>query len=123
MQRLCGLFLGHEYPFLGSSPDDLVECKCCGEGLLEIKWVFLYQNKMTQDTCIDNNSHVVLDENENDKSKFDSPWYEQVQCQLGHCHKEWCDFVVFFFTKKGFIVYILINIFYQRNCCKVSDVL
>lgn len=33
---------------------------------------------------------------------IDSPWYIQLQGQVGVCHKNCCDCV--FFTKKGFIV-------------------
>ncbi len=32
-----GLFLSVEYPFIGASPDGLVTCDCCGDGILEIK--------------------------------------------------------------------------------------
>ena len=32
-----GLFLSIEYPMFGASPDGLVQCTCCGEGLVEIK--------------------------------------------------------------------------------------
>lgn len=100
--KLCGLYVDSDYPFLGASPDGVIKCKCCGEGLLEIKCSFLYQNKMPKDACIDDHYHVVLDENENIRLKFDSPWYVQIQGQLGVCQKQWCDFV--FYTKKGFIV-------------------
>lgn len=95
-------YVDSDYPFLGASPDGVIKCKCCGEGLLEIKCSFLYQNKMPKDACIDDHYHVVLDENENIRLKFDSPWYVQIQGQLGVCQKQWCDFV--FYTKKGFVV-------------------
>jgi hypothetical protein len=32
-----GLFISIEYPFIGASPDGLVECSCCGQGICEIK--------------------------------------------------------------------------------------
>lgn len=64
---------------------------------------------MPKDPCIDDHYHVVLDENENIRLKFDSPRYVQIQGQLGVCQKQWCDFV--FYTKKALllIVYILMN--------------
>jgi len=34
---LCGLFINTEFPIQGASPDGIVECNCCGEGVLEIK--------------------------------------------------------------------------------------
>ena len=32
-----GLFLSTEYPFVGASPDGLVKCACCNDGICEIK--------------------------------------------------------------------------------------
>ena len=38
-----GLFISIEYPFIGASPDGLVECSCCGQGICEIKVsVYIY---------------------------------------------------------------------------------
>ena len=31
-------FVSVEYPFLGASPDGLIECECCGLGVVEVKW-------------------------------------------------------------------------------------
>ena len=36
----CGLFLYQNAPFLCASPDAIVECDCCGSGLLEVKCPF-----------------------------------------------------------------------------------
>ena len=38
----CGFFISSLFPFWGSSPDDLVYCTCCGEGIGEIKIVIMY---------------------------------------------------------------------------------
>ena len=35
--KLAGLFVNPSYPYLGASPDGLVSCTCCGEGVIEIK--------------------------------------------------------------------------------------
>ena len=32
-----GFFISSNYPFIGASPDGLVHCLCCGEGVCEIK--------------------------------------------------------------------------------------
>ena len=100
--KMCGLFIDNKAPYLGASPDALVKCKCCGQGLLEVKCSFTHQKKEPREACFDDHYHVTLDENENVRLKVDSPWYIQIQGQLGVCDKPWCDFV--FFTKKGFIV-------------------
>lgn len=100
--KLCGLFIDPSNPYLGASPDGLVSCKCCGEGLLEIKCSFTHQHKLPKEACMDDHYHVTLDENENVRLKIDTSWYIQIQGQMGVCGKQWCDFV--FYTKKGFIV-------------------
>ena len=33
----CGFFINCDHPFMGASPDALVSCLCCGEGICEIK--------------------------------------------------------------------------------------
>ena len=32
-----GFFISNAYPFIGASPDSVVECNCCGKGTIEIK--------------------------------------------------------------------------------------
>ena len=36
----CGFFTSVEHPFLGASPDALIECNCCGQGVIEVKCSF-----------------------------------------------------------------------------------
>ena len=36
----CGLFISSKYPFMAASPDGLISCSCCGEGIYEIKVKF-----------------------------------------------------------------------------------
>lgn len=33
----CGFFINIEFPFIGASPDGLVTCTCCSDGICEIK--------------------------------------------------------------------------------------
>ena len=50
-----GLFISTEYPFVGASPDGLVTCACCSDGVCEIKvcsltlilCIHTYSNHMT----------------------------------------------------------------------------
>lgn len=36
-----GLHVDEIYPFLGASPDGLISCKCYGEGLIEIMYLYV----------------------------------------------------------------------------------
>ena len=62
----------------------------------------MYQNKTPKEACADHHYHVYLNENDEVKLKENSPWYIQIQGQLGVCKRKWCDFVLF--TKKGYEV-------------------
>ena len=42
--ELSGLILNENHPHLGSSPDGIVECSCCGKGCLEIKCLAKYKD-------------------------------------------------------------------------------
>lgn len=42
--RECGLFLHETKPYPGASPDLLIECSCCGKGVLEIKCPYSIAN-------------------------------------------------------------------------------
>ena len=48
-----GFVLDPMYPFMGASPDGLVNCSCCGSGVVEIKSLY---------TCKDKEFHDVLNE-------------------------------------------------------------
>ena len=39
--RDSGLIINPNYPYIGASPDAIVECKCCGIRCLEIKCPYL----------------------------------------------------------------------------------
>ena len=58
--RDCGLFRSCEYPFLGASPDGIMECSCCTVGyVLEVKCPYKcidipYQAENDADFCMEN---------------------------------------------------------------------
>ena len=44
--RECGLFIDEQYQFLGATPDLLLECACCGKGVLENKCLYSILNEI-----------------------------------------------------------------------------
>ena len=40
LMSLHAAFLSEKHPFLGASPDALIECNCCGQGVVEVKCSF-----------------------------------------------------------------------------------
>ena len=43
------LFIDHTNPFLGASPDGMVECSGCDRGVVEIKCPYCYNQNMPDD--------------------------------------------------------------------------
>lgn len=97
----CGLFISKQHPFIGATPDGLVECECCGEGIIEVKCSFAYQF-LTPVEVADIQDYNLCLEDGQVKLKKTSKWYTQIQTQMGVTGKPWCDFV--FFTRKGLSV-------------------
>jgi hypothetical protein len=89
--KQTGLFIDAEYPILGASPDGIVSCHCCGKELLEIKCSAKYKDKSPIEVCSENSYHLYLDENNKVSLKYDSPWYIQIQGQMGVSKMKWCD--------------------------------
>lgn len=68
------LHLDKFYAFLVAFPDGLISCKCSGEGLIEIKCPYMYQNKTPHKAHLNHQYHVCLDENNYVKLKESSSW-------------------------------------------------
>ena len=79
----------HDYPHLGSSPDGLISCSCCGDGVLEIKCPFKYRDglegwKSDQGFCLDANYNL----------KCTHPYYSQVQLHMLMNNLQYCDLFI-----------------------------
>lgn len=94
----CGLFVMEDHIFAAASPDRLVSCSCCGEGLLEVKCPFSAANQPA------NVKHVTYLEVVNGKTRLKRmhEYYSQVQYQMGVTKRLWCDFFVY--TKSDYFV-------------------
>ena len=46
-----GLILHPSYPFFGATPDGIVNCLCCGTGVLEIKCFFRCKDESFEDAA------------------------------------------------------------------------
>ena len=87
----CGLYIDPEIPFLGASPDGIVSCKCCGEGVLEVKCPFSIKDGIP-DTLPD--KFFMCKQDGKLTLKKEHAYYFQVQMQLAVCKFPYCDFVV-----------------------------
>ena len=95
---LTGLVVNPQYPFLGASPDALVECSCCGgQGSVEIKCPF--SGKGAHPSQLHRLKNSFLNET---GLRQNHKYYTQVQGQLVVSCKQYCDFVVW--TPEGILI-------------------
>lgn len=85
----CGLVVRPSEPHLGSSPDGIARCTCCGKGMVEIKCPYKYRNNLQGSTA---DKHFCLDKSF--KLKHSHPYYNQIQLHMFVCDVSYCDFVV-----------------------------
>ena len=86
----AGLFIDNTYPFLGASPDSMVECSCCGKGLLEIKCPYCHKDDLPES----NDNFCMIKEDGKWTLKQDHAYYYQVQLQLHIYDVNYADFKV-----------------------------
>ena len=91
----CGFFICVEHPFLGASPDALVECNCCGLGVVEVKCSLCAQETSLAEAA-DTVGSFCLDMLTTGKLqlKRNHPYYFQIQLQMLATKRSYCDFVV-----------------------------
>lgn len=117
-----GLQINKQWPHIGASPDGLVNCKCCGAGVCEIKCPYSAKDLSPTDP------HVISDKNyclQNDSDSIylnrTHAYYYQVQCQMFICNVEYCDFIVW--TPHGlYVERIMPDVeFWSASVAKVTE--
>ena len=86
-----GLHVNPEFPHLGASPDGLVSCSCCGDGLLEIKCP--YSKRHTSPIDVHESDFYLKPTEEGLKLTHTHNYYHQVQGQMAVCRHSYSDFV------------------------------
>ena len=91
----CGFFLSVEQPFLGASPDALIHCTCCGQGVVEIKCP-LCASQIPLHEAASGIRNFCLDECPDGKLQLqrNHGYYFQCQMQIFVTKRLFCDFVV-----------------------------
>lgn len=95
--RPTGLTVIPSKAYIGASPDGLVDCTCCGEGLLEIKCPFSIADSAPNES---NLKYLKANNKREVNLSKSHPYHSQVQYQMGVTGRLWCDFFVY--TKHGF---------------------
>ncbi|KAK3106464.1 hypothetical protein FSP39_020531 [Pinctada imbricata] len=91
----CGLFLDKNYSYLAASPDMLVNCKCCGNGLLEIKCAMVPKCDVCKGFCACNVPDYLKFDNHVFVLKKNHKYFCQIQGQMAITGRKWCDLCVY----------------------------
>ena len=87
-----GLHVNPLFPHLGATPDGVVNCDCCGKGLLEIKCPYKHRNSHPH-RVEDSAFFLVKGDNGEVHLSTEHEYYFQIQGQLAVCDLHYCDFV------------------------------
>ena len=90
-----GFFINSEWPFIGASPDGIVECSCHGKGTFEIKCPYCHRGEDI--VCATSNDKKFCLKKDVDGALFldpDHAYYYQIQTQLLVCDVSYSDFCV-----------------------------
>lgn len=92
--RESGLSLHPDMPFFGATPDGIVSCDCCGEGILEVKCPFCKRSLHLAEAADDGKFCLQTTTDGTLHLKEAHQYYYQIQMQIAVCQKDYCDFVV-----------------------------
>ena len=104
-----GLLIHTSYPHLGASPDGVISCNCCGNGVLEVKCPY-NARQLSLEEATDSIDCLEVDDGGALHLMKTHPYYYQVQAQMHISQAVYADFVVW--TLKG----IHIERIYPSGC-------
>lgn len=96
--RDSGFVINTKFPHLGSSPDSIVACDCCGKGTLEVKCPYKFRDSNPCD--LDDTSFCLTKHEKGGITCKTALWknhkyFSQVQGQMGICEYKYCDFICY----------------------------
>lgn len=90
--RRVGFLIDSDNVYIGASADGIVNCECCGTGVVEVKCPHKHRNVDPLDAAATDKEFCLTAAGD---LKITHKYYSQVQLQM-HVHKvQYCDFVVF----------------------------
>ena len=93
-----GLVINPQWPFIGASPDGIINCTCCGKGVLEIKCPYCHRGTDVWTAAIEDSGFYLKMVDGQLCLDHTHSYYYQVQCQLFVCDVEYGDFCVCTFS-------------------------
>jgi hypothetical protein len=117
----CGFFVNPQYPFLGASPDGLVQCACCGCGCLEVKCPHKHRGSSFAQACADKDFCLRMTNEGQFFLKTSHPFFSQVQAQIFITGMEFCDLCVWLGPKNTAIVRVLPDSDFWQDCVQKAE--
>lgn len=103
--RDAGLHIDTSRPYLGASPDALLSCSCCGDGILEIKCPHCAKDTGVL-SATEKKHFCIVNTDGTHTLNRDHQYHYQVQAQLFVTKRKFCDFMVWstsnFFVQRIF---------------------
>lgn len=85
-------------PYNGASPDRLLNCKCCGKHVLEVKCPFCHKSELPEEE----DNFCMTRESGQWRLRRQHAYYYQVQLQMYVCKVSYADFIAS--TKSEYVV-------------------
>ena len=89
---VSGLFVLPDKIYIGASPDGLVNCDCCGNGLLEVKCPLSVTGTKPEEGKL---PYLKKETDGTVKLSRNHTYYSQMMAQMGVTQRKWCDFFVY----------------------------
>ena len=89
-----GLVIHTSYPNFGATPDGVVQCICCGRGVVEVKCPFKCKTKSFKEASDQSLFCLNCDANDEFTLKTKHAYYYQLQLQMKLCEVDYGDLVV-----------------------------
>ena len=110
-----GLFISQAYPYLRASPDGVISCNCCGEGILEIKCPWTSRQRLISEYSITKPEPCLTYDDSNKISLKNSyPYMQQIQHQMFVTGRLYGDFEVFL-VKESVTIRIMKDVNYEND--------
>ena len=93
-----GLVINSQWPFIGASPDGVINCTCCGKGVLEIKCPYCHRGTDVQTAATEDSGFCLKIVDGQLRLDRTHTYYYQIQSQLFVCDVEYGDFCVCTFS-------------------------
>lgn len=113
-----GFHVPPEYPFMGATPDGIVQCECHGRGCVEIKCPFTKSHVSVNDAACDDKFCLQKRETGEFYLNPSHPYYCQVQAQLFLTKSAYCDFVVWTTVDMEVVRVLPDGLFWDEHCEK-----